>query len=449
MRAVLIDLITAAFLIVLLPIISSCKDDDTPLRKNIIKVEPVSVVVKSLKESETNLGTLNYISKHNVSSLVSGRVEKIYAKEGKAVNKGDLLAVLRNIQLENQKEMLENTLSEAESSLRIAEDNLKADCISIEKQIRNLDKLKLQIQQEKVEYEYKRKCHENNLELGELGGISPLRLKEEELQISQLQTSISILEKELEINSIGFRDVDLLNNGYEIPESSINRTELLIDMNTCQGRNLVNSEKSKVDNARKNLASIQNLLDELNIRASVSGIIGASNFQIGDHVDENQTVFIIIDTSCLNGVFYVQEKEVWKYRINDGIQVNVPSLEESLSSFICEISPMADPVSGNFCIKTKITNNDNHLKPGMFISCIRKSDEEKNYLAIPETSVVYKKNEESGVYVISADHVFFKTIQIADKENGFVYLEKGLKENDIIVDHPSVFLREGDAVEIN
>lgn len=428
--------------------IFSCKKEKETEKKQYGKVEAISVKKDKLKNTWKNIGNLNYKSKHSISSLVNGRLEKIYAKEGEYIYKGKILAQLKNVQLENQKKMYENNLSEAKVSLKIAEDNLYTEKLSIEKNIKSFEKQKLQLNQARIEYEHKKQCYKNNLELQKVGGISDLKIKEEELNLSKLKTSLDIMEKDFEINSIGFRDIDIESHGFKIPSNSKEKEELLISINSKQAYNLIQNEKTKVDTAQKNLMNIENLMEELKIKSAVSGIIGSCNHELGDFISENEPCFVIIDTSILFATFYVQEQDIYKYKIGLPLEITIPSVNETLNTVISEISPVADPVSGNFCVKSLIENEDSYLKPGMFINCSFTDSENKEYYIIPETSLIHYKEDECGVYSIYEDHVFYKNVKVHCKKNGIAYIEDGINENEIIVDKPSVFLREGDKVEV-
>lgn len=427
----------------------SCRDEESLVKGNPIKVETVSVRKEKLENNLKNLGSLSYKSKHSISSLVSGRLVNINVKEGDYVTNGQVLGILRNIQLENQKDMYENNLSEAESSLMIAEDNLRTERLNIEKQMKNLEKLKLQIQQTEREYDHKEKCFCNSIEIFAVGGLSELKLKEEELNLFQLKTSLDLMKKEYEINSIGFRNEDIENFGYEVPESEKEKNDLLLNLNTRQATNAVSQERSRVDSVRKNLMSMETLMEELNVRSTVAGIVATCNFQLGDHVSENETSFVIFDASKLDAVFYVQEQEIEKYSIDNRINILIPSVEASFETAVSEISPVADPVTGNFCVKAEINNRNNELKPGMFVSCNLSMVDPIECLVIPETCLVYGNSENPMVICVSNGHVFYKKIKIQCKKNGMVYVEKGLDEKDLIVDRPSVMLKEGESVDIH
>ena len=425
----------------------SCKDEDSLINRNPVKVEAISVKKEKIENTIKTLGTLSYKSKHNVSSLVSGRLVSLNVKEGDFVNKGQCLGNLRNIQLENQKEMYENNLSEAEASLLIAEDNFRTERLNIEKQMKCLEKLNMQIQQTDKEYEYKKKCFLKSQELYSVGGISESKLCEEEMNLEQLKTSVEVMKKEYEISSVGFRNEDIEKFGYEVPASQKEIKDLIVNINSRQASNAVVQERTRVDSVKKSLLNMELLMDELKIKSTVSGIVATCNFQIGDHVSENETCFVIFDTSNLNAVFYVQEQEIGKYKTNSKLLVAIPSITESFETFVSEISPVADPVTGNFCVKAEICNSNNILKPGMFINCTLLIND-LEYLTIPESCLLYDELENPMVLCISNNHVFYRKIKIYCKKNGLLYIEEGLKENDMIVNLPSLMLKEGETVEI-
>ena len=68
------------------------------------------------------------------------------------------------------------------------------------------------------------------------------------------------------------------------------------------------------------------------------------------------------------------------------------------------------------------------------------------YLYINDSLTLLLENP--MVLCISNNHVFYRKIKIYCKKNGLLYIEEGLKENDMIVNLPSLMLKEGEAVEI-
>jgi membrane fusion protein (multidrug efflux system) len=129
------------------------------------------------------------------------------------------------------------------------------------------------------------------------------------------------------------------------------------------------------------------------------------------------------------------------------LRIEIPSLKKNLEAGISEISPMADPQSGNFSVKAEIPNEDLGIKPGMFIKCLIPRTEEVSYPVVPETALLRAKNDEGELDCVMNGIAVLKTVSIRAKKNGELWIASGLDEGDVVIDKPSPFIKEGEYVE--
>ncbi len=402
---------------------------------------------KMAKETQlTSFGTVSYKSKHDISSLVEGSVKQIYVKEGDFVRNGQRLALLRNIQLETQKEQCENALDSAKASLAVAESDLREQERAIESRILSIEKQTLSIKQQQIEYENAQVNHENNKQLHELGGVTDLAIKSEELSLQAQKTQIEIAQKELEISKLGLQDQDIINEGFEIPEDKTERQKILVKINTKSAAAQVMSAKASVSNAEKNLQSVNRMIEELTVKAGVSGIIGTKNFEEGEYVAANTAIFTVLNTSSVYAVFSIQEKDIEKYNTGTKVLISLPSLNKEFTTLISEISPYADPQSGNFSVKALIQNPSNEIKPGIFVKSTVIKQSPDYFVVLPETAVIQGKDNSFSVYSVKNNLAVILDVKVDFIEDGKAWISNGLKEGTIVIDKPSPFLKEGEHV---
>lgn len=425
----------------------SCNKNESKEIIEIFKVRTISPEETVLENKLRSIGSISYRSKHNVSCSVEGNVEKICVKEGDFVKKGQLLGRLKNIQLEIQKEQCENNLDEARASLLIAEAKLRDDILLVKSRLLSMDKQKLSIHQQELEYEEACAQQEKNEKLFSIGGLTRNSFKQQELKISAMRAALDVAQKDYEIASLGLRDEDIVSYGNIIPESYESKEKILLEINTMSSVANVRSEKSRVNNAEKNLFSIRRLIDELDLKASVDGIVGSVGYETGEHVEVNNTVFTLIDVSSVNVVFYVQENDISSYKVDGLLSVEIPSVNKTVETRISEISPLADPLTGNFWVKASLVNENNEFKPGMFVKIDMDKSVKEKFLSLPETAVIFNNSEKAYVFVVAKSVAVLKDISIKTKENGKVFIEDGIEKDEKVIDRPSPFLKEGDRVE--
>lgn len=427
-------------------IFCSCQNDkvvqvDVPVETDIIKVE-----MKPMEDELLNFGSINCKSKHNVSALVSGNVDRIFVKEGDFVKEGQVLCILRNLQFEIQRKQYLNGIRECETQIYIAEEQLKEEQRNVLKKIISYEMQNDSLKQKIIEYEYDKKDYEHYCEINGLGGISDRNLEERRIKLLEQETDIANLKKNLIMTNIGLRNEDITESGYEVPENKDERNRLLVEINTSRFEAYVKNEKIKLENLKNDLLSLDKMIEELTLRASVNGILYKINHSKGDHVSENEEVFSIMDTSNVYGIIFVQENEIGKYKIGSEIELEVPSVGVKSSFNISEISPAADSTSGNFCVKILMNNSRQNLKPGMFLKTKLNDKSIEKYAVIPETAILYKEDNNPFVFACCKDIAIIKKIEIKKKCNGNAYVSKGLDQNDSIVTKPSIYLKEGDKI---
>lgn len=415
---------------------------------NVPVVKGIKVEFSKLNDDLNSFGTISYKTKNNVSALVEGTIEKILVKEGDYVRKGQVIAQLRNVQLEIQKEQAQNSLEAAKVGLYQAEVNLQEQKLNIESKMISLQKNELRLIQTKLELEESETELENNRKLLEVGGITETSFRSMEIAHKSKETDYLTLEKEIEIAKIGYRDIDLIAAGFEISSNPDKRKEQLIELNTRNAIASVENQKVQLASAEKNLISVEKLIEELTIKSPVDGIVCVLYFENGEFVPENEKILTLMDIVEVNAVFSIQEQDIQYFHIGDALTVDIPSINQSVVTKISEISPIADSTSGNFTVKALISNKDEKIKPGMFVKCNVQRNERTKYACVPETVIIKKDGNVATVFSIVNGFVVLKEITIKTQKDGNIWVETGLKETDLLVNKPSPFLKEGEKVEV-
>ena len=330
--------------------------------------------------------------------------------------------------------------------MEITKNQLREQELSVESALILLEKAKLNIEQKELELELQRENLKTKEELYAIGGVTESALKQIKISVKSLETDIAILKKELEISMLGYRDQDLLNAGYIIPIDLNEKKKLIIELNTLSIVTQIKAAEAEVKNAETALSSINKLIDELVITSPLSGVLGSKSYELGEFVKENESIATIMDISNVYGVINIQEKDIVNYSVGSNIEIEIPSLSRKINTKISEISPYADPQSGNFSVKAKIENKDNIIKPGMFIKCNLKQANTTTLYKLPESTLISKSNDVGLVFYVNNGFVIQQSINIKHLKDGFVWFDSELNENDYIINNPSPFLREGQSV---
>lgn len=413
-----------------------------------VEVSAVRAENRALDDVLKSFGSISYKTKTDVTCTVSGTVTAFFVKEGDTVTKGQKLAQLRNVQLELQREQCMNALDSANASLELARVKLREETLAAEGRLLAVEKSKIHIVQKELELELLKDMFSNKSRLHELGGVTDSSLEQLKLQVRSAETEIAMMKKELDTLLLGFRDEDLLKEGITPSRDPDVRKKQFTALNTKSGVAELASVQAQVQAADRQLASVRKLIDELTIRAPSGGIVGARYYENGEYVKENEKIATLMDTSSVYAVLHVQEQDAVGFAQGTRVSLFLPSLGASYRSVIAEISPAADPQSGNFSVKTEIGNKNGAIKPGMFVRCEIERAAAKDVPCIPDSALLLSDEKTGKVFCIVNGCAVQKAVLIKAHRDGFVWIGDGLSAGDLIVDKPSPFLREGQAVRL-
>jgi RND family efflux transporter MFP subunit len=440
--------VTAAGCFLMIACLASCTKKEEAVKNTALAVRVFQAETRILQDELAGFGTVTYKVKNDITVQVEGTITAIMAREGERVGKGAPIARLKNVQLEIQYEQAAISLEQARTSLSLAHTRMEEARLSAESRFLSLEKGRLSLNQKELELEEAKSSLKNRRELWNIGGLTNEAYRNLEVSVLSQEADINILKKDLAIASLGMREIDLETAGVRAAEDPEERREQFITLNTRGARAELEAAEANLRNAQKNLDATAKLIDELTIRSSVPGIVGALYFENGEFAGGNEKLATVMDISRVFGVFSIQEQDIRDIQPGSGIHIDIPSLDMALDTAITEISPIADPQSGNFSVKAEFPNEKGLVKPGMFIRCRIPRGEKEQYPVIPETALLRRDSGEAGqVYCAANGIAVLREITIKAKREGFLWIESGVREGDMVIDKPSPYLKEGIYVE--
>lgn len=427
-------------------LIFSCKKnmgmDESPLEARTVTV----------KKAERNInletyGSVTYKKKYDVTALAEGTIVELFVQEGSEVKKGDLLLRLKNIQYEIEKVERQNALNSARAKVRAALNNIKEKEKSARARLLELENLRSNLAQKKEEARLLKKNFEKNERLFSAGGISESAFEQIKVQMKSALTEIGVLEKQLAMQEMGYRDQDLLEAGLVASESPEERAAQLVELNLQSAKIDLELCETEARNAEQSLKSIESLLESLDIRAPADGLVAALNKESGERLLQNEKALTIIDMKEPFAIASAQEKDAEKIQAGSPALVRIESLALEQESRVAFISPLADSETGNFSVKIPLKNGDGRIKFGMFAECSIKTRATGSYFELPESAVIKRRGNSVAFYCVENGYVFEKECPVATEKDGKIFLEKGIEDGEIILVEPSPSIKEGSHVK--
>lgn len=444
--------ILSFFLVILL---INCADDDMAGGPEVdggtpaVFVKSYTVQEKKVFPSLKVIGTIVQKEKADITPLVSGRVNRVIKDTGDFVKQGDVLAILDQKFAGIKLEQAKNSLSAASNALEKAQLNYIEQSRNIESKFLELEKLKAELENRRnnlkeIEEEIAKKT-----ELYNVGGIPREEITKLEYNRLSTKKDLFVTQQNLRIAEIGFRDKDIRDAGYNVPDLPEKRINVLKEIHTRMLKLQIKDARSALTKAKLDLQSAQIGFDETVIKSPISGIIGQRVIHIGERVDEKSHLFTIMDTHNVYWIVTVTELEAGKIIKGNKCSFTIDALgTKKFTGKVAIISPVVDPKSRTVEVRVLLDNKDYVLQPGMFGRGVVYGDTQKSQIRIPVTSFVSYDGQYASIYVVKKNRAFLKKIQVGLEENDMVEVLDGLSDKDIIVDEPPVNLVSGMVVTV-
>ncbi len=232
----------------------------------------------------------------------------------------------------------------------------------------------------------------------------------------------------------------------EQASDTVVRYELLQQSGNTTVSNVTMSDaKVALRLAEANVAQAELALEDLTIRAPISGRLGLSDVNVGDFLSANSEIVTIDNSSALLVEFELPERSVGFLSLGREVSLGTPSLtghffEGEITSYDSRI----DAVTRTVTVKARVENPDETLWPGMTFTA-RLTTLSDPLLVVPATAITWSRD---GASIWFADEGKAKSTPatILFRRNDSVWLDVDLPLDTMIITEGAHKLRAGTAI---
>jgi len=202
-----------------------------------------------------------------------------------------------------------------------------------------------------------------------------------------------------------------------------------------------------LENARaaNRLANLE--LSYAAVAAPISGVIAQRSIKPGNFVQINTPIFRIVDTSKLEAVLNVPEREMATLKAGLPVQLQVDALPgRSFTGTVDRVAPVVDAGSGTFRVITAFAGGG-LLQPGMFGRIRIDYDQRADALVVPRAALL-EDDADPAVYVVRSNKAVRVPVKLGYSEGGWLEVRAGLKPGERVVVAGKTALREGSDVQV-
>jgi multidrug efflux pump subunit AcrA (membrane-fusion protein) len=400
--------------------------------------EVVSIITAEGKEVQDTiqvLGQIVFKEKVNISSKVNGRLSRIYIKEGKRVAKGDLIAEIERLPFEITLKQQQSELEIAKKALELSEAKYSDALKGIEIKFKTIKKAKADLNDKKVSYENMNNVLKNKTALFKAGGISNTELEGIKTQHTTLKTKYELAESDYEIQLVGYRDLDIQNEGIKIPANADEKVKIFKIINTKIEKAEVESARSRVKQAQSSLLSTELLLKETYIRSPITGVVAVKNMEGGEMVKDDSVISTVMDISTVFISMNLNEKDITKVKAGQKVRFSVDAFDADkfFSGSVDTISPVLDTKTRSVEVKAAVQNSNSALLPGMFARAVIDTGKSIKGILVPKGAIVPHEDGRSEIYLVKNGIVVKENVVTGSEYGEEIQIMEGVKEGDKVV----------------
>ena len=188
-------------------------------------------------------------------------------------------------------------------------------------------------------------------------------------------------------------------------------------------------------------------LSYTNIVAPFDGVVAQRMVKTGNLVALNAPAFRVVDTSRLEAVLNVPEREVATLRTGMPLRMLVDAIPGTVfEGRVDRTSPVVDAGSGTFRVVAAF-DGGTALRPGMFGRIEVVYDQRKDALTMPRNALLENEGE-PAVFVVRENKAVRVPVQLGYINGELAEVRGGLSEGDDVVTAGKVAIRDGSEVEV-
>lgn len=202
-----------------------------------------------------------------------------------------------------------------------------------------------------------------------------------------------------------------------------------------------------LENARaaNRLANLE--LSYANVVAPISGVVAQRSIKPGNFVQINTPILRIVDTSRLEAVLNVPEREIAVLKAGLPVRMTVDALPgRTFEGVVDRVAPVVDSGSGTFRVIASFAGGG-LLQPGMFGRIRIDYDQRADALVVPRVALLDDEGE-PAVFAARGGKVARVPVKLGYLDGEWAEIRAGLKRGDQVVVAGKTALRDGSAVQV-
>ncbi|MGE0788668.1 MAG: efflux RND transporter periplasmic adaptor subunit [Sandaracinaceae bacterium] len=339
-------------------------------------------------------GTLAADEESQVTSVVSGRVMEVLVERGTTVAEGDPLVRLRDVDFRLNARAARAAVDQAQARLGMGS-----------------------------------------------GGSIPR--PEDTPEVRAAQTQLELAESNLR------RSEELAQRGalaqQALDEARARAASARDQLATAQ--NGVRAQIASLSSARAQLSQASTSVNESVVRAPFAGEIATRDVSVGEFVSPQVPLVTLVRANPLRLEMQVPQQSLMDVRAGQEVSVRVDAVpDRTFTGTIRYVSAAVNTTSRGLTVEAIVPNDDNVLRPGLFVTARISTGRNQAAAVIPSSAVLTAAGV-SRVFVVSDGRIEERVIAIADRDDEHVVVSDGVRPGEAVATSDLETLADGLTVD--
>lgn len=238
----------------------------------------------------------------------------------------------------------------------------------------------------------------------------------------------------------------------QLAKVSLDRTEKLRSTHTVAQAEL-DSARATFLSASAQMENLSAVIEKKKISAPFTGRLGIRQIDKGQFLNNGDAIVSLQSLDPIYVDFSFPQKWISLVALDMEVEVKVDSYPElSFKGRISAINPEVEISTRTISLRATLDNSDDKLLPGMFSQVSVNLPDEKSFMVVPSTAILYNSFGDS-VFVITENDgqkmVEQHFVQLGEARGDFVVITKGLEVGKEVVSTGAFKLRHGVSVIVN
>lgn len=196
-------------------------------------------------------------------------------------------------------------------------------------------------------------------------------------------------------------------------------------------------------------------IDKKTIRAPFGGRLGIRLVNVGQILKEGEPIVTLQSLDPIYVDFTLPQQQLAQLKVDLPVRVICDALPGvAVAGRVTAINPLVESETRNVQVQATVLNQEERLRPGMFVNVAVNLPVQKQVLIVPATAVLYAPYGDS-VFIIEPDQerrgevLRQQFVRLGEKRGDFIAVASGIAEGERLVSTGVFKLRNGQAVTVD